>query len=318
MIHNRIVADRTRLGSVRTEVSAAVVEAVREILDAVRTNDDRRATIAAYARQFDAREAEEFELFVTADELEQARLEPKHHDAIREAIRRVRTFHEAQLAALTLGMRRRGTVYEWSMPAGGNGSIGVVGQRLAPVQFAGIYAPGGKAVYPSSIIMNAVPAMVAGIERLVVATPARPDGTLHAAVLVAARELGITKIVKAGGAYAIGALAFGLGPSMPPCDVVAGPGNQYVNEAKRQLWGQVGTDLYAGPSEVAVFVDATSEPSYAAADLLTQVEHAEDNVAYLISTSRATLDRVLLEVENQLRGAPRAAVMRAALAARGV
>ena len=131
-------------------------------------------------------------------------------------------------------MRRRGTIFEWSIPAGGNGSIGYEGQRLRPVRYAGVYVPGGKATYPSSVIMNAVPAIVAGVDRVVVATPARPDGTLNAAVLVAARELGISKIVKAGGAYGIGALAYGLGPSMPPCDVVAGPGNVYVNEAKRQ------------------------------------------------------------------------------------
>jgi histidinol dehydrogenase len=166
--------------------------------------------------------------------------------------------------------------------------------------------------------MNAVPALVAGVERVVMATPAQPDGSLHPAVLVAARELGISKIVKAGGAYGIGALAFGIGPAMPPCDVVAGPGNVYVNEAKRQLWGEVGTDFYAGPSEVAVYVDETTEPAFAAADLLTQVEHAEDNVAYLISTDRAVLDGLLVEVEKQLKGAAREATMRTALSVCGV
>ena len=281
MILNRIVTGRGAFQAQRPEVSHAIVSLVREILEAVRTEDDRRATVTAYARKFDARDAVEFEIFVTPDEIEQARIEPKQHDAIREAIRRVRAFHEAQLSALTGGMRRRGTLYEWSIPASAKGSIGYEGQRFGPVRYAGIYVPGGRAVYPSSLIMNAVPAQVAGVGRVVVATPAQADGSLHPAVLVAARELGISKIVKAGGAYAIGALAYGFGPAMPPCDVVAGPGNVYVNEAKRQLWGEVGTDLYAGPSEVAVFVDGTSDPAFAAADVLTQVEHADDNVAYL-------------------------------------
>ena len=318
MILNRILVGRSAVDTARREVSQSIVETVREILEGVRDTEDRRACVTSYARKFDAREAGKFELFVAAEELEQARVEPRHHDAIREAIRRVRVFHEAQLAALTAGMRRRASVYEWSIPAGVTGSIGYAGQRLGPVRYAGVYVPGGKAIYPSSVIMNAVPAMVAGVERVVIATPAQADGSLHAAVLVAARELGISKIVKAGGAYGIGALAFGFGPAIPPCDVVAGPGNVYVNEAKRQLWGQVGTDLYAGPSEVAVYVDKTTDLTFAAADLLTQVEHAEDNVAYLVSSDRSVLDRALVEVEKQLKGAPREAIMRLALSTCGV
>ena len=318
MILNRIVVGRDGLGSARSEVSRAIVTLVQEILEDVRQAEDRRACVTSYARKFDAREADKFEIFVTPEELEQARVEPRHHDAIREAIRRVRIFHEAQLSALTSGMRRRGTVFEWSIPAGGTGSIGYEGQRLRPVRYAGVYVPGGRAEYPSSVIMNAVPALVAGVERVMIATPAQLGGSLHPAVLVAARELGITKIVKAGGAYAIGALAFGLGPATPPCDVVAGPGNKYVNEAKRQLWGQVGTDLYAGPSEVAVYADGTTDPRFAAADLLTQVEHAEDNVAFLIAADRSVLNRVLAEAEVQLNDAPREAIMREALSRNGI
>jgi len=317
VILSRVVTGVSELAAVRAEVSEAVVATVREILEGVRDADDRQACVASYARKFDAREAVEFELFVEPEELERARVEPRHHDAIREAIRRVWAFHEAQLKVLTSAMRQRGTTFEWSIPPTEN-SIGFEGQRLTPVRYAGVYVPGGKAVYPSSVIMNAVPALVAGVERIVLATPPLPDGTLHPAVLVTAREVGIFKIVKAGGAYGIGALALGLGPAMPPCDVVAGPGNVYVNEAKRQLWGQVGLDLYAGPSEVAVYVDRSSDPRLAAADLLTQVEHAEDNIAYLVATDRASFDRVLVEAERQLAGSPREAIMRAALRTCGV
>lgn len=295
-----------------------VKDRVCEILHRVRTAEDRFACLVEYARFFDAVDATDFDLFVTPDELASAQIAPSLHDAIRESIRRVRAFHAEQLAVLTKGMRRRGWGYEWTMPADGKESIGYLGQRLLPMSFVGVYAPGGKAAYPSSVIMNAVPAEVAGVDRIVLATPARADGGLPASVLVTARELGIEKVLKVGGAAAIAALAFGVGPSFPPCSVVAGPGNRYVNEAKRQLWGMVGLDMQAGPSEVAVLVDRSTDTAFAAADLLTQVEHADDNVATLVALDRGTLDSVLGEVDRQLTGAPREAIMRRALRGHGV
>jgi histidinol dehydrogenase len=294
----------------------ALTETVRDILETLRKAENRRLCLADMGRRFDARDVAEFDPIVSAEELENASVEPRHHDAIRESIRRVTAFHAAQLGAITSGMRPLKSGFEWTTSIGRDG--GYIGQRLLPVQSAGVYAPGGKATYPSSVIMNAVPAMVAGAERIVLATPARADGSLTPAVLVAARELGITRIIKAGGASAIGALAFGVGPSMPAVDVVAGPGNAYVNEAKRQLWGQVGLDLFAGSSEVAVYVDRSSDPRFAAADLLTQIEHAEDNVAVLVASDRTTLERVLAEVETQLKGAAREAIMRTGLKSHGI
>lgn len=318
MILSRIVHSIDDLDCGPITHDESTTETVRNIIAEVRQASDRRASIAGFARRFDARDVVDFDPFVSPEELADASVEPSHHDAIRESIRRVTAFHERQLATLTAGMGLRGSTYEWTMPASARGSIGYEGQRLRPVSCAGVYVPGGKAVYPSSVIMNAVPALVAGVDRVFIATPAKADGTLNSAVLVAARELGISRILKAGGAYGIAALAFGIGNSLPPCDVIAGPGNRYVNEAKRQLWGQVGTDLFAGPSEVAVFVDGTSNPSFAAADLLTQVEHADDNVAYLIATDKQAFDAVLREAEIQLRDAPREATMRAALGNFGV
>lgn len=262
-------------------------------------------------RRFDAPELRFREMLVTREELAQAEVADDGLMAIRTAIARVRKFHEAQLAALTRGWERDPAGWCWRMAAvDGEGDEG---QRWVPLRRVGLYVPGGEANYPSSVIMTAVPAQVAGVRDLTVACPPRRDGSLSPAVLVAARELGIERIVKTGGAAAVALMALGDGDRVPAVDKVVGPGNRYVNEAKRQLWGAVGLDMYAGPSEVAVVADETANPDWAAVDWLTQVEHAADNQGFLLATTVSVAQAVVAAAERWLRGQPREATMREAL-----
>lgn len=315
--------ERTRIvGSILADIEERGIEAVLES-----------------ARTYDCSSLEFDSIAVTDEEYERASVSPKHLEAIRHSIERVTHFHEAQLAALTKGWSREPTpwtstdAYRWQIPArSGAHPTGYEGQRLVHHADAGIYVPGGKAAYPSSVIMNAIPARVAGIgaSEISICTPAGPNGKISPAVIVAAREIGIRRIVKVGGAAAIGFLALGEGGDgghgpgwrfqgvWGPNSVVAGPGNAWVNEAKRQLWGRVGLDSYAGPSEVCVLTDGSANARFAAADWLTQVEHAEDNVGVVVSTSRSTAMEILEEAEKQLAGAPREAIMRKALSEHGL
>lgn len=285
-----------------------------------------------YTRRFDAPKLRIRDLIVTEKEIKTAEISKEHHAAIIHSIERVRDFHAEQLKKLTKGWKKSGPgLYEWRTDARkGKSPTGFEGQLLRPIRKVGVYVPGGKASYPSSVIMNAVPAQVAGAEEILVATPPRSDGSLNPAVLVAARELGLNRIVKSGGAAAIALLAIGdnsvhtergvpqgTGELWNGVDKIVGPGNKWVNEAKRQLWGRVGFDTYAGPSEVAVVADEAANPAYAAADWLSQVEHAEDNCGYLVVWSEKVANAILAEAEKQLKGAPRESVMRAALKERG-
>lgn len=292
---------------------------VAAILQRVKLVQPRIPTIEQYARRYDATDArEDFRVIVTEAELEGARLSSAEESAILTAIDRVRRFHTAQMTKLTKGLRRSGRGWEWHIHArDGVPRTGALGQRLVPVSRAGVYVPGGKATYPSSVIMNVVPAQVAGVDEVVIATPARPDGSLAPAVLFTARALGIKKILKAGGAYGIAGLAYGAIDN-DPCDVIVGPGNRYANEAKRQLWGKVGLDMYAGPSEVVVLADESADPRFAAADLLTQIEHAPDNFGCLIVRSMLQLNEIMRELESQLLGSPRELSMREALSLHGL
>jgi histidinol dehydrogenase len=281
-------------------------EAVAKIIADVRARGDE--ALLESARMYDAPGIES--IVVREEEIASAELPAHHLRAIQVARDRIVAFHRRQLQAL-FGEDweepdPRSQVRRWRLPANG------ASQRAIPVSSAGVYAPGGAAAYPSSVLMNAGPAHVLGIGPILVATPARRDGTLHPSVLAAMRELGVRHAFKVGGAAAIAGLAIGT-QSIPRVDVVAGPGNRFVNEAKRQLWGQAGFDGYAGPSEVAVLVDATSDPRFAAADLLTQVEHAPDNCGYLVSVGEEPARAALAEIERQLQSAPRREVMRAAL-----
>jgi histidinol dehydrogenase len=249
-----------------------------------------------------------------------ADLPDAHKQAIRTAIERVMEFHQVQLDTLTEGWTELGSGWGWrtySHEHEDGSESGMIGQRMLPVLSAGVYVPGGRADYPSSVVMNVVPAQIAGVERIVVATPPDKAGNVSPAVLFACHELGVENVLLAGGASAIAAMALGI-EGLSRVDVIAGPGNKYVNEAKRQLWGVVGLDSYAGPSEICVFADDSANVVFAAADLIAQVEHAPDNVGVLVTTSQETCDEVIAEVERQLLSAPRANVIRQALMEHGV
>lgn len=274
----------------------------------------RQAVIEA-GRRFDCPSLTE--LFVTSEELEGAQVSESDLAAIHHAIDRVRHFHEIELQVITNDWEKLPDGWGWRTDATDADETGFEGQRMLAAASAGVYVPGGQAAYPSSVIMNVVPAQVAGVERIVVASPCRPDGTLPASVLVACRELGVTEILKAGGASAIAFLALG-DESLDRVDVVAGPGNAYVAEAKRQLWGAVGLDLYAGPSEVAIVADGTTRLDWSVADFLAQLEHSADNVGVFVAVEPLAAGDVVAEIERQVVGQPRAEALTAALESQSV
>lgn len=273
---------------------------VAGIIDTVRQRGDE--ALLESARAFDAPGLQS--ILVSDGEFETAELPARRRAALEHAAQRIDRFHRRQMEHLTCGMRSEPGALGWSNEG--------VGQRILPLQSTGIYVPGGKAAYPSSVLMTGIPARVAGVRHRFMTTPARRDGSLEPAVLAAMHMAGIERVFKIGGAAAIAALALGT-ESVPRVDKIVGPGNRYVNEAKRQMWGRVGLDGFAGPSEVCVLVDETANPEYAAADLLTQIEHSDDNAAFLVSTDVAMLHRVLDTVEAQLRGSQQEASMRKAL-----
>lgn len=254
-------------------------------------------------------------LYVTDEELADAVVDPEVHLAIKTAIQRVRDFHELQLQVLTEDMEDLEPGWGWRTDATDAEDTGFEGQRYLPLARVGVYVPGGLASYPSSVVMNVVPAQVAWVPYVVVSTPVRKDGTVCPEVLVACRELGVDLILKAGGASAVAAMAFGI-EGMARVDKIVGPGNAYVNEAKKQVWGTVGLDGYAGPSEVAVYADATANPRWAAASLLCQLEHAPDNVGMLIGSSDDVLASILNAIDDLVAESPRAEVLRRSLGER--
>jgi len=306
----RLAAGESLTNLFQRTVDDAVRVGVEATIRDVRERGDD--AVLDHARRFDSPSLSE--LAVSERELDSASLAPHLVNAIRFSAARVRKFHRHQIQWL---LPNHDPMWGWSWRVDGSldGQPGESfdGQRYLPLKVVGAYVPGGKAAYPSSVLMNAIPAQVAGVEQVVIATPSREDGTLHPGVLVAARELGLCQLFKTGGAAAIAAMTFGT-ETIPRVDKIVGPGNTYVNEAKRQLWGSVGLDMFAGPSEVAVLVDDTANPKWAAADLLTQVEHSDDNRAFLVSWSEAALQAVLAEAEKELVNAPRAETIRHALA----
>lgn len=284
-------------------------DAVAQIVADVRQRGD--AALLEGARRFDCPQLdsitvspEEWDAALTHDPVQANKLSV--HTAIDLALERVLAFHLAQKARLDLAYPSG----RWRMEGQD------IGQRLLVLDSAGVYVPGGLASYPSSVVMNAGPARAAGVERIAITTPVSKNGTVHPGVLYAAHKLGIDEIFKVGGAYAIAALALGT-DSIRPVSKIVGPGNRFVNEAKRQLWGGVGLDGYAGSSEVCVLADSSTNAAFAAADLLTQVEHAEDNAGFLVCTDRGKLEEILREADKQMTGALREATMRSALASEG-
>ena len=256
--------------------------AVAEILDKVRSEGD--SALFAYTREFDKTEITKETIRVTEEEIREAYdvVDPALVDVIRKALVNIRDYHEKQKQNSWFTSSEEGTM---------------LGQKVTPLQRVGVYVPGGKAVYPSSVLMNIVPAKVAGVDRIVMTTPPGKDGKVNPSTLVAAREAGADEIYKAGGAQAVGALAYGT-ESIPKVDKIVGPGNIFVALAKKAVYGHVSIDSIAGPSEILVLADETANPRYVAADLLSQAEHDELASAILITTSRKLAEKVSYEVEE--------------------
>ena len=273
-----------------------LMKTVSTIIDDVRARGDE--ALIDYAARFDDIELKPADLRIDGQTLNAAadKVDPRVLAALREAIKNVRTFHEHQLEQ------------SWEFTA----ADGVrLGQRITPLERVGLYVPGGTAAYPSSVVMNVVPAQVAGVERLVVATP--PRTLLESpAVAAALRELSVTEIYAVGGAQAIAALAFGT-QTVPRVDKITGPGNKYVAAAKKLVFGVVGIDAIAGPSEVVVVADDTARADFVAADLLAQAEHGEDAAAILMTTSDALANAVDQEVQRQIELLPRRTIAEASL-----
>lgn len=265
---------------------------VRQVLQDVRKNGD--AALRKYSEMWDGIQLDDFR--VSQDEIDQAVLnfDPQLKQDLEEAAANIRYYHEAQ--------KRDG----YKLPLD-NGSW--LAQRIIPLDAVGLYVPGGLAAYPSSVLMNVIPAQVAGVERIVITSPAGKNGKLPEAVLVAASILGITEIYKVGGAQAIAALAYGT-ESIAPVDKITGPGNIFVALAKREVFGEVAIDMIAGPSEIAVLADDTAYADEVAADLLSQAEHDALACAVLITTSEQLAEDVANEVEKQLSVLPKETIAR--------
>jgi histidinol dehydrogenase len=260
---------------------ADVDAAAAEIIETVRKGGV--GALLDYARRFDKAELTEATLRVTAEEIEAgaAACPPEVRAAIRLAAERIRSYHVRQKPADQRFTDEAGTELGW---------------RWTPLEAVGVYVPGGRAAYPSTVLMNAVPAAVAGVGRIAMVTP---PGRLEPAVLAAAQEAGVTEIWRVGGAQACAALAYGAGP-IQPVDKIVGPGNAYVTAAKRRLYGVVGIDALAGPSEIVVVADAKNDPAWIAADLLSQAEHDPAAQSILIVEDKAFAEAVAAEVEAQI------------------
>ena len=255
---------------------------VNEIIENVRANRD--AAIFDYTKRFDGADINAENILVTEDEIKEAyeKVDEKLLTVIRKALVNIRKYHEKQRQ------------YSW-FDSEESGII--LGQKVTALEKVGVYVPGGKAVYPSSVLMNIVPAKVAGVKTIVMTTPPGKDGKVNPATLVAAKEAGVDAIYKVGGAQAIAALAFGT-ESVPKVDKIVGPGNIYVALAKIAVFGFVSFDSIAGPSEIMVLADETANPRFVAADLLSQAEHDEMASAILVTTSRDLAEQVSKEVEG--------------------
>ena len=272
-----------------------VAGVVSEIIANVRKNGD--SALYEYTERFDGAKLELFQ--VTSDEIDEAvaAVEPEFFDILNEAAENIRKFHQAQ--------KRQSFII--------NDTEGVVtGQKVIPVDRAGLYVPGGTAAYPSTVLMDSIPAKIAGVREVVMVTPPGADGRVDPAILAAARVAGIDRIFKIGGAQAIAALAYGT-ESIPRVDKIVGPGNAFVAEAKRQVFGQVSIDMIAGPSEILIVADAGTDPGYAAADLLSQAEHDKLASAVLVTDSYDLAIAVQAEVERQLPLLERADIARASV-----
>lgn len=254
---------------------------VNEIINNVRENRDK--AIFDYTKKFDKADIDASNIRVTKEEIQEAydKVDEKLLAVIRKSLVNIKKYHEKQLQN------------SWFISEDGI----ILGQKVTALEKAGVYVPGGKAVYPSSVLMNVLPAKVAGVDKIVMCTPPGADGKVYPSTLVAANEAGVDEIYKVGGAQAIAAMAFGT-ESVPKVDKIVGPGNIFVALAKKAVFGYVSIDSIAGPSEILVLADETANPRYVAADLLSQAEHDEMASAILITTSKELAGKVSDEVEG--------------------
>ena len=272
-------------------------DTVTEIVERVRTEGDQ--ALFELTRKFDWDGIGAANVQVTEEEFREAyeKIDKRLLETIRKSLKNIREYHEKQRQ------------YSWfdSTPEGT-----ILGQKVTPLRAAGVYVPGGKAVYPSSVLMNIVPAKIAGVSQVIMATPCGKDGRVNPSVLVAAKESGADAVYKIGGAQAIAAMAFGT-ESIPKVDKITGPGNIFVALAKKAVSGYVGIDSIAGPSEILVLADETANPRYVAADLLSQAEHDEMASAILVTTSEELGRRVSEEVDEFVKGLSRKEIIQKSL-----
>ena len=279
----------------RENISANVEDIVAEIIADVRKNGDE--ALFAYSKKFD--KAELASLEVTKEEIDEALslVDPEFISVMAEAAQNIRAFHEKQVRTSFVINDRDGVV---------------IGQKVMPIEKVGLYVPGGTAAYPSTVLMDVIPAKVAGVSEIVMTTPAGKDGKIDPVILAAAATAGVTRIFKTGGAQAVAALAYGT-QSIPAVDKIVGPGNIYVATAKRKVFGKVGIDMIAGPSEILVLADGGCDPAWVAADLLSQAEHDRLASPVLVTDSAELAKAVQAELEVQIPQLPRAAIARASV-----
>lgn len=283
----------------REQTSTGVEDIVAEVIANVRKNGDE--ALKEYTKKFDKAELDTLE--VTQEEIDEAfaQVDEKFIEIIKKAKENIYAFHKHQVRNSFIISENEGIV---------------LGQKVLPIKRAGLYVPGGTASYPSSVLMNCIPAKIAGVEEIVMTTPPRADGTINPVILAAAKIAGVGRIYKVGGSQAIAALAYGT-ESIPAVDKIVGPGNAFVAEAKRQVYGLVDIDMIAGPSEILIIADGTCNPEYVAADMLSQAEHDKLASAVLVTDSMELANAVSDELEAQLKVLPREEIARTSIDSNG-
>ena len=279
----------------RSEPTFDVTDIVADIIENVAKNGDK--ALFEYSKKFDKADIENLE--VTEEEIEEAfsLVEPKFIEILKEAAKNIENFHKKQVKG--------------GFEINEDGEI-ITGQKVTPIERVGLYVPGGTAAYPSTVLMDSIPAKIAGCDYICITTPPMANGKVNPVILAAAKIAGVDKIFKVGGAQAVAALAYGT-ESVLKVDKIVGPGNAFVAEAKRQVFGRVSIDMIAGPSEILVIADSKSDPSFVAADLLSQAEHDKNASAVLVTDSEDLAKAVALEIENQLKTLSREEIARVSI-----
>ena len=279
----------------RENIASNVEDVVAEIIADVIKNGD--SALFSFALKFDKAKLDSLE--VSQAEIDEAFriVEPEFIEILKEAAQNIREFHSHQVRSSFVINNKNGVV---------------TGQKIMPVEKVGLYVPGGTAAYPSTVLMDSIPAKIAGCSEIVMVTPPSADGKVNPIILAAAKIAGVDRIFKVGGAQAVAALAYGT-KTIPAVDKIVGPGNAYVAEAKKQVFGKVSIDMIAGPSEILVVADSTCNPRFVAADLLSQAEHDKFASAVLITDSEKLAEEVALEIEKQLPDLPREEIARASI-----